>query len=114
MRKQGHQCSDIEVAIKIRGSQGHPRREWVNPEHPFTAISCESDIHANHNQALNSTSRNVFSTTDALNRTTRYLYDRNNRQVREIDAKLGVTKTSYDNVGSDRFTTQYYFRSSST
>jgi hypothetical protein len=33
-------------------SQGNPRREWVNPEHPFTAISSESDVHANHNEAF--------------------------------------------------------------
>lgn len=42
----------IEVAIKIKGFQGNPRREWVNPEHRFTAISSESDVHANHNEAF--------------------------------------------------------------
>lgn len=51
----------IELAIKIKGSQGHPRREWVNPEHPFTAISSESDVHANHNEALNSAIRRKCS-----------------------------------------------------
>ena len=51
----------IEVAIKIKGSQGNPRREWVNPEHPFTAISSESDVHANHNEALNSSIRRKCS-----------------------------------------------------
>ncbi len=28
----------LEVAIKIKGSQGRRRVEWVKPEHPFTAI----------------------------------------------------------------------------
>ena len=51
----------IELAIKIKGSQGNPRREWVNPEHPFTAISSESDVHANHNEALNSAIRLDFA-----------------------------------------------------
>lgn len=51
----------IELAIKIKGSQGNPRREWVNPEHPFTAISPESDVHANHNEALNSAIRRKCS-----------------------------------------------------
>jgi hypothetical protein len=32
----------IELAIKIKGSQENPRREWVKPEHPFTAISSEA------------------------------------------------------------------------
>jgi len=49
-RKVGRE--GIEVAIKIKGSQGNPRREWVNPEYPFTAISSESDVHANHNEAF--------------------------------------------------------------
>lgn len=33
----------LEVAIKIKGSQGKPRVESVKPEHPFTAISLCSD-----------------------------------------------------------------------
>ncbi len=37
----------LEVAIKIKGSQGKPRVEWVKPEHPFTAISLASEVHAN-------------------------------------------------------------------
>ena len=41
-----------EVAIKIKGSQGNRRVEWVKPEHPFTAISQSSEVHANHNEAL--------------------------------------------------------------
>lgn len=44
----------LEVAIKIKGSQGRPRVEWIKPEHPFTAISLASDVHANHHEALNS------------------------------------------------------------
>jgi hypothetical protein len=43
----------VEVALKIKGSQGNPRREWVKPEHPFTAVSPEAEVHANHNEALN-------------------------------------------------------------
>ncbi len=31
--------------------------EWVNIEHPFTAISDKSDVHANHNEAQNSALR---------------------------------------------------------
>ena len=38
----------LEVAIKIKGSQGNRRVEWVKPEHPFTAISPVSEVHANH------------------------------------------------------------------
>jgi hypothetical protein len=47
----------LEVAMKIKGSQGHKRVEWVKYEHPFTAISSTSDIHANHNEAQNSALR---------------------------------------------------------
>lgn len=47
----------VEVACKIKGSQGNPRVEWLKPEHPFTAISPASDVHANHNEALNSSIR---------------------------------------------------------
>ena len=36
-----------KVAIKIKGSQGNPRVEWLKVEHPFTAISLASDVHAN-------------------------------------------------------------------
>ena len=41
----------LEVAIKIKGSQGNPRIEWLKPEHPYTGISDQSDVHANHNEA---------------------------------------------------------------
>lgn len=30
----------LEVAMKIKGSQGQRRVEWVYVEHPFTAIKC--------------------------------------------------------------------------
>lgn len=44
----------LEVAIKIKGSQGRRRVEWLKVEHPFTAISAAHDVHANHNEAHNS------------------------------------------------------------
>jgi hypothetical protein len=47
----------LEVAMKIKGSQGRKRVEWVSIEHPFTAISASSDVHANHNEAQNSALR---------------------------------------------------------
>jgi len=47
----------LEVACKIKGSQGNPRVERIKAEHPFTAISAASDVHANHNEALNSSIR---------------------------------------------------------
>ncbi len=47
----------LEVAMKIKGSQGNRRVEWVKPEHPYTAISGKSDVHANHNEANNSALR---------------------------------------------------------
>jgi len=37
--------------MKIKGSQGKRRIEWVYPEHPFTAISAPTEVHANHNEA---------------------------------------------------------------
>jgi hypothetical protein len=47
----------LEVAIKVKGSQGEPHIEWLRPEHPFTAISPISEVHANHNEAHNSSLR---------------------------------------------------------
>ena len=47
----------LEVAMKIKGSQGRKRVEWVKVEHPFTALSPESEVHANHNEAQNSALR---------------------------------------------------------
>ena len=59
-REYGHRKvwrQGLEVAIKIKGSQGNRRVEWVKPEHPYTAIGDKSDIHANHNEANNSALR---------------------------------------------------------
>lgn len=47
----------LEVAIKIKGSQGRPRREWLHADHPFTAVSEATEVHANHCEALNSAIR---------------------------------------------------------
>lgn len=61
----------LEVAMKVKGSQGTPHVEWLRPEHPFTAISHLSEVHkegvrgklppahfrANHNEAHNSSLR---------------------------------------------------------
>lgn len=47
----------LEVAMKVKGSQGRKRVEWVKPEHPYTAISPKSEVHANHNEAHNSALR---------------------------------------------------------
>ncbi len=47
----------LEVAMKVKGSQGKPRIEWLKQEHPFTAISPASEVHANHNEAHNSALR---------------------------------------------------------
>jgi hypothetical protein len=43
--------------MNINGSQGRPRFEWVKAEHPLTAISDQSDVHANHNEAQNAALR---------------------------------------------------------
>jgi hypothetical protein len=40
--------------MKIKGFQGHKRVEWVKVEHPFTAISAATEVHANHNETQNS------------------------------------------------------------
>ena len=47
----------LEVAMKIKGSQGQRRVVWLKSEHPFTAISPTRDVHANHNEAQNSALR---------------------------------------------------------
>ncbi len=47
----------LEVAIKVKRSQGHRTVEWVLPEHPYTAISLKTEVHANHNEAHNSALR---------------------------------------------------------
>lgn len=45
------------MAIKVKRSQGHRRVEWLKAEHPFTAISPMSEVHANHNEAQNAALR---------------------------------------------------------
>jgi len=47
----------LEVAMKIKGTQAQKRVGWVKVEHPFTAISPEHEVHANHNEAHNSALR---------------------------------------------------------
>jgi hypothetical protein len=47
----------LEVAIKVKGSQGTPHVQWLRAEHPFTAMSPPSEVHANHNEAHNSSLR---------------------------------------------------------
>lgn len=59
-REYGHRKvwrHGLEVAMKIKSSQGNRRVEWLKPEHPYTAISDKSDVHANHNEANNSALR---------------------------------------------------------
>ena len=59
-REYGHRKvwrHGLEVAIKIKSSQGNRRVAWLKPEHPYTAISDKSDVHANHNEANNSALR---------------------------------------------------------
>lgn len=47
----------VEVAMKVKSSQGNRRVESVKPEYPYTAISPKSEVHANHNEAHNSALR---------------------------------------------------------
>ncbi len=47
----------LEVAMKIKGSQGNRRVEWFKAEHPFTAISPKHEVHANHNESQNAALR---------------------------------------------------------
>jgi hypothetical protein len=44
----------LEVAIKVKGSQGKRRVEWVKPEHPWSAIRATLEVRANHTEAFNS------------------------------------------------------------
>lgn len=41
----------LEVAIKLKQSQGKKRVEWIKPDHPYTAISPNAEVHTNHNEA---------------------------------------------------------------
>jgi len=43
----------LKVVMKIKSSQGKHRVERVKVDHPFTAISPKSEVHANHNEAHN-------------------------------------------------------------
>jgi hypothetical protein len=47
----------LEVACKVKGSQGTPRRVWRYRTHPYTAISPEKDVHANHQESFNASLR---------------------------------------------------------
>lgn len=47
----------LEVAAKVKRSQGRRRIHRRRPEHPFTAISPNVEVHANHNEAQNSSIR---------------------------------------------------------
>lgn len=47
----------LEVAMKVKGSQGRRRIVWVKSEHPYTAMSPANEVHANHNEAQNSAIR---------------------------------------------------------
>ena len=47
----------LEVAIKVKGSQGRPRRERFKVEYLWTTISSEHEVHANHCEAHNATIR---------------------------------------------------------
>ncbi len=47
----------LEVAMKVKASQGRQRIKWIKPEHPYTAISLKSQVPANHNEAHNSALR---------------------------------------------------------
>lgn len=58
----------LEVAIKVKGSQGNKRVEWVKPEHPYTAISPKAEVHANHNEAHNSAIRRRCSAGSAADK----------------------------------------------
>ena len=51
----------LEVAMKIKGSQGKPRVKWVKIEYPYTFISPKDEVHANHNEALNTAIRRKCS-----------------------------------------------------
>ncbi|WP_071590814.1 hypothetical protein [Synechococcus sp. PCC 7336] len=46
-----------EVASKVKRSQGRRRVHRRKPEHPYTALSAKSEVHANHCEAHNSSIR---------------------------------------------------------
>ena len=47
----------IEVASKVKRSQGRRRVRRCKPEHPYTALSDKSEVHANHGEAHNASIR---------------------------------------------------------
>lgn len=47
----------LEVAIKIKGSQGRRWVVWLKVEHPVTTVSPTAEVHANHNEAQNAVIR---------------------------------------------------------
>ncbi len=47
----------IEVASKVKRSQGRRRVSCCKPEHPYTALSAKSEVHANHCEAHNASIR---------------------------------------------------------
>ena len=47
----------IEVAGKVKRSEGRRRIQRRKPEHPYTALSSKSEVHANHCEARNSSIR---------------------------------------------------------
>jgi hypothetical protein len=52
IREYGHRKVwryGLEVALKIKASQGNRLVQWIKPEHPYTTINDNSDVHANHN-----------------------------------------------------------------
>ncbi len=66
----------LEVAMKIKGSQGQRRIEWVKTAYPFTIISPPSAVHANHNEAQNA----------ALRRRARAYRRRQNLYAKRVEA----------------------------
>jgi hypothetical protein len=47
----------LEVAIKMKGSQGQWRVVWLKVDHSFTALSPASEGHAHHKEANNAALR---------------------------------------------------------
>lgn len=47
--------------MKIKGSQGQRRVEWLKVEHPLIAISSLREVHANHNESHNAALRRLCS-----------------------------------------------------
>ena len=54
--------------MNVKGDQGRKLVMWVKPEHPYTAISPKSEVHANHNEAHNSALRRRCSAAQATDK----------------------------------------------